>query len=152
MVRSSSGKENMRSFTIVNVTKHGGCKTKFRGGRYISRTPAGAAKKAFNEHCRIKRIRGVCMLHVTVQETTAGSKNKVFTYKLNRMKLKEPIVRLEGTPQQFLVEYTVKAKSMSNPPNCDRPGQSRGRKKRRTARTTKPRVNNVVRRRSRRRA
>ena len=145
MVKSSSGKVGLRSFTIVNMGKHGGCKTKFHAGRYLSRNPAGAAKKAFNEHCRKKKIRGVCALTVTVQETTKGSSQKSFTYKLNRMKLKEPIVRLEGTPQQYLIEYGVKAKSSKTPEHCKQHGQTRGRMKKKTSRKTKPRVNNVVR-------
>ena len=47
MVKSSSGVEGLRSFTIVDVTKHGGCRTKFTGGLYKSRNPVGAARKAF---------------------------------------------------------------------------------------------------------
>lgn len=129
MVKSSSGKANLRSFTIVNVSKHNGCKTKFRGGRYLSRNPASAAKKAFNEHCRVKRIRGVCTLHVTVEETTQGSKHKRFTYKLNRRKLQEPIVRFEGSPNEYKIQYMVHAKAAANPSNCKRqtPVQTRGR-------------------------
>ena len=49
MVKSSSGRDGYRSFTVVDVTKHGGCKTKFRGGRYKNKTPDGAARKAFSE-------------------------------------------------------------------------------------------------------
>ena len=35
MVKSSSGKVGLRSFAVVNVGKHGGCKTKFSSGRYM---------------------------------------------------------------------------------------------------------------------
>ena len=80
MVKSSSGKEGYRSFTIMDVTKHGGCKTKFRGGRYKGKTPVSAARKAFSEFCRLKRIRGRCSLNIVVQETTQGSKHKVLIY------------------------------------------------------------------------
>ena len=83
MVVSSSGKKNMRSFSVTSVRKHGDCKTKFHAGRFISRTPVSAAKKAFNQFCRQKKIRGVCTLNVSVQETTQGSKGKQFTYKLH---------------------------------------------------------------------
>ena len=79
-----SGKVGYRSFTVVQVTKTGGCKTKFHGGRYVGRNPVGAARKAFNDFCRVKRIKGVCALVVTVKETTSGSKGKVFSYKLNK--------------------------------------------------------------------
>ena len=87
MVKNASGKDGYRSFTVIDVGKHGGCKTKFRAGRYINKTPVGAAKKAFTEHCRTKKIRGVCTLIITVRETTSGSKKNVFSYKLSRKKL-----------------------------------------------------------------
>ena len=34
MVKNSQGKAGYRSFTVVEIGKHGGCKTKFHGGRY----------------------------------------------------------------------------------------------------------------------
>ena len=79
-----------RSFRVVKVTKKDGCETKFKGGRYESRTAHGAASKAFSQLCKVKRIRGVCTLIIT-EETTQGSKKKEFTYKFKREKLAKPI-------------------------------------------------------------
>ena len=87
MVKKSDGRDGYRSFTVEKVGKHGSCKTKGHGGRFVNKTPAGAARKAFSEFCRTKRIRGVCTLIVTIRETTSGKSGKLFTYKLNRMKL-----------------------------------------------------------------
>ena len=143
MVKNSKGKDGYRSFTVLEVGKHGGCKTKFHGGRYVGRNPVGAARKAFNDFCRVKRIKGVCALVVTVKETTSGSKGKVFSYKLNRRKLAEPIIRLEGTNNEFVVEYGVTAKSTNVPVACRNPGQTRGRMKKRTAKKNKKSANNV---------
>jgi hypothetical protein len=127
-----------RSFTIVNISKHGGCKTKFNEGRFINRNPAGAAKKAFNEHCRVKNIRGVCVFHITMKETTRGSDGDIFSYKLRRNKLKKPIIRFEGTSKQFEIEYKTEIKSVDTPTTCTRPGQTPGPMKHTTARKTKP--------------
>ena len=80
-----------RSFSVVNVTKKDGCPTKFHSGRYESKTAHGAASKAFSQLCRVKKIRGVCTLIITVQETTQGSSKKEFTYKFKREKLAKPI-------------------------------------------------------------
>jgi len=143
MVKNSKGKAGYRSFTIIEVGKHGGCRTKFHGGRYVGRNPVGAARKAFSDFCRVKRIKGVCALVVTVKETTSGSKGKVFSYKLNRRKLAEPIIRLEGTNSEFVVEYGVSAKSTNVPVACKAPGQTRGRMKKRTAKQSKKSANNV---------
>jgi hypothetical protein len=77
--------EDKRSFTIVSVgTKRGSKGSKNTGGRYISRTPAGAARKAVSRVCRQSAIRGQCTLYVTVQETTRGSAGKTFSYKVKR--------------------------------------------------------------------
>ena len=43
----------------------------------ILQTPVSAALKAFNQLCRVKKIRGVCTSTVTVQETTRGSDGKI---------------------------------------------------------------------------
>ena len=88
MVKSSSGKAGYRSFTVVDASKFGGCRTKFKAGKYVSKAPVGAARKAFTSFCRLKRIRGVCTLYVTLRETTKGSAGKMYTYKLNRRRLK----------------------------------------------------------------
>lgn len=145
--KSDSGK---RSFTVINVVKHGACKTKFHGGRYRGRTAAGAARKAFTEFCRIKSIRGVCTLVVVMKETTRGSNHKVFAYKLQRRKLAEPIIRFEGTNNEFVIYYNSTIKALKNiPSDCTKPGQTRGRMKKRTARVRKT-PNNVRRNRSRR--
>ena len=145
MVKSSSGRDGYRSFTVVDVTKHGGCKTKFRGGRYRNKTPDGAARKAFSEFCNRKRIRGRCALSVVVKETTQGSAGKIYSYKLQRVRLQEPIIRLEGTPNEFVIEYTVKCKSAPVPIACRKEGKTRGRMKKVTRGLKKRRLtgNNV---------
>jgi hypothetical protein len=150
MVKSSSGKNGLRSFAVVGATRQGACKTKSHRGRYLGRSPAAAARKAFTELCRVKRIRGVCTLFVTVQETTQGSSHKVFTYKLSRLKLKTPLIMMEGTDNEYVIEYEVKAKSTGAPKDCANPGQSRGRAKKRTARRGRKSPNNVRRLKSKR--
>lgn len=133
MVKSSSGKSGFRSFTVINATKGGSCKTKYgSGGLYKSRTPVSAAKKAFNELCRTKRIRGVCTLFITVKETTRNSKHKEFVYKIKRNKLKNPIL-LTGAKGTYTIEYQSHAKSVTNSGPCKTPGQTRGRRLKRTS-------------------
>ena len=153
MVKNASGRDGYRSFTIVNVGKQGGCKTKFHGGKYVSKTPVQAARKAFTELCRVKRIRGVCTLVVSVQETTSGSSKKVFSYKLNRLKLKQPMIMQEGTDNEYVIEYETKVKALKGvvPTECKKKGQSRGRMRKRTARKRSSRKtpNNVRRLRKR---
>jgi hypothetical protein len=136
MVKSSSGKTNMRSFIVMGVTRQGGCDTKFKKGRFVGRNPVGAARKAFNGFCRVKRIRGICTLTVTVQETTVGSAKKSFTYKLHRKKLKTPKVMMEGTDKEYVIEYGVTAKSSNLLVKCksSAKGKTRGRMAKRTSR------------------
>jgi len=117
MVKSASGKKGYRSFTVINATKSDGCPTKFTGGRYVSRTPAAAARKALSYHCAVKRIRGRCALYIKLRETTQGSKGKSYTYLLHRILLKKPIVRsINGNT--FKIRYTTEVKAAASIPTC----------------------------------
>ena len=137
MVKNASGKDGYRSFTVVGVGKQSGCKTKFHGGKYVSKSASGAARKAFSELCRVKKIRGVCTLVISIRETTQGGKGKVYTYKLNRHKLKKPIIRFEGTDNEYVILYGVSEKSLKGrkivqSKKCKTNKQSRGRMSKRT--------------------
>jgi len=95
-----------RSFQVIDVRTKNGRKTTFKEGRYISSTPIGAAKKAFTKICgRRKKLR------ISLRETTQGSNKKEFTYKISREKLKKPVVRFSGTPNEFQIKYKIQAKS-----------------------------------------
>ena len=88
----SVGKEGgCRSFTIVKVTDNKG-KPKGKdnlGGRFISRNPGNAAKKAGSQICRNTKVHGQCSLIITIKETTQNSNKKEFSYKFRR--INEPV-------------------------------------------------------------
>ena len=92
MVQSSSGKKKgLRSFTLVHASQVDGCPTKFsKDTRYVKRRPDAAASTAFNKLCNIKRIHGKCTMLISVQETTHGSKHKVYNYRVSRVTKKTP--------------------------------------------------------------
>jgi hypothetical protein len=149
---SKRGKSGYRSFTLVSAAKRAGCTTKGLGGRFINKTPSEAARKAFSDLCRIKRIRGVCTLFVTIKDTTKGGKKygKLYTYKLQRQKLAKPMIMLEGTDREFVIEYKPRIVRLMKDDalkceaaNDNKPGQTRGRPKKRTAKKTKVSANNV---------
>ena len=99
--------DGKRSFKIVSAKKSNGCDTKFPGkSRFVSRTPASAAKKALTALCSVKKIRGVCTLYITVKETTRGSSGKHYTYMCKRIKLKTPkIIKDVNGNELYKVEY-----------------------------------------------
>jgi hypothetical protein len=152
MVRKN-GKDGYRSFTLVGASKTSGCRTKGYGGRFINKSAAGAARKAFTDLCRTKRISGVCTLYITVRDTTKGGKQKgkEYAYKLQRNKLGKPLIRLEGKSGEYVVEYksscrAVKAaKKRDCGPSDVSPAQrqTRGRALKRTAKKTRITPNNV---------
>lgn len=110
-------KSGKSSFRVVNVYKSNGCPTKFpKENRYESSNPEGAARKAFTQFCNRKKIRGQCSLFIEVENTTNNHINKGKTYikKLNRYKLDDPIVRFEGTPQEYSIEYGTRVKSVKS--------------------------------------
>ena len=154
MVKRVGDKDGYRSFTIINVGKSSGCKTKFGrgkyGGRYISKSASAAASKAFSELCRTKRIRGVCTMYITLQETTKNSNHKTYVYKANRQRLKEPLIMMEGTDKEYVIEYKPVVRSVKNAKKCTNNNQTQGRRLKKTAKKTHLTPNNVRRRRSKR--
>lgn len=121
--------KEVRTFKVVDAKRQNKCDTKFKPGRYTGKSPASAALKAFNQLCRVKKVKGVCTLVITVQETTRGSEGKMFSYKLNRMKLAKPVVFFEGTDKEYTIKYKSVAKSVNvdKLPNCKRTdGKSSG--------------------------
>ena len=127
------GAKAQRTFKVTNVVNTDGCPTKFKPGRYVG-THMKAAKKAFNSLCSHKQIKGKCVFYVSVQETTQGSGKKMMMdgdngkkamivkkekhYKVERNKLKEPRVMMEGTDKEFMRLYENKAKSVKTLPRC----------------------------------
>ena len=101
-----------RSFTVTKVLKTGG-KSKSRanlGGRYVSTTPAGAAKKAGSQICRASRVKGQCSLEVHLRETTQGSAHKEYVYRVKRVK--DPVT-VERAGQEITYNYRMTVKSLN---------------------------------------
>ena len=59
------------------------------------------------------------------------------------MKLKDPIIRLEGTNNEFVIEYSTNIKAIELPQACKNPGQTRGRRSRKTLKKNKQTANMV---------
>jgi len=114
--------QGKRSFAVIDARKSAaGKKVKFsEDGRYISRTPVSAAKKAFGRICKDRKMKGKCSMIVTVQETTRGDGGKVFSYKVDRIKLKEPVEitrggGMFGGGETITIKYTTEAKAVATP-------------------------------------
>ena len=135
MVTSSSGKKGLRSFQIVKVVKSDGCETKFnKNSRLVGRNPSGAARKAFNGLCRVKRIKNQCTLYVQIRETTQGSAGKLYAYRCKRMLLSEPLVMMKGKKNEYKIEYSSDCKAAKSMPTCKKgSSKSSGRMKRKTS-------------------
>lgn len=98
-----------RSFTVDAISRMGK-KLRFSGGRYLSETPAAAAKKAFSQACQAKGIKGPCTMKVYIHETTAGSDKKVYAYKVSRIADRREIQRGD---ELIVYRYSIKVKSIS---------------------------------------
>ena len=100
-----------RSFSVIHLkSKSKGQKTK-EGGRYVSRSPMGAALKAFNRECRSSKIKGQCSLVTILRETTSGSKHKLYRYKMRRNLLSKPI-KIEKDGKEIIIKYKTTAKQL----------------------------------------
>lgn len=59
-------------------------------GRYKGSSPMAAAKKVATRVFRETKGNARKVLNITIKETTRGSKQKTYTYRLKRVVLKEP--------------------------------------------------------------
>lgn len=112
MVKTASGKTDMRSFAIIAVKNNKGDDDKQSMKvaiemRMIGRTHRSAASKALTGLCKYKKLTGSCVMFITVKETTQGSEGKELTYKCRRYKMDEP---LEINGRTY--EYTNDVKSI----------------------------------------
>lgn len=99
---------NSRSFTVVAFYK-GGRKLKTNGGRYISSTPSGAAKKAFSQYFRNHKTSARFSLDVYIRETTQNTNHKMYKYKISKINESNTI---ERNGQKIQYEYKIKVKSL----------------------------------------
>lgn len=99
----------MRSFTIETINKYGAGKVNYTGGRFISETPSGAAKKAFTKAYHHLKGKGPMSLKICVRETTQGSLKKEYTYKVTK---KSEKVEIEYKNTTVTYNFTTKTKSL----------------------------------------
>lgn len=75
-------------------------------GRYTSKTPAGAAKKAGTRLLKMKKQQSTT---ITVRETTAGSKKKVYVYTVKIVPERKQVIR-DGKRIVYKYKTVIKAK------------------------------------------
>ena len=90
-----------RSFTVCEVND----RALSDGGRYLSATPAGAARKA---GIRVMRKRGVNSVKICVRETTQGGLGKEHAYRVRRVRVNEEVMR-GGVPVLYEYKTVIKA-------------------------------------------
>ncbi len=102
--------DNIKHYTIESAYHSDGCPTKFKGkngsGRFTSKVPSLAAKKAVSSLCQRKKIKGRCSLYVVIRETTQGSKHNEYVYLAKR--------HLKETPSPFGHKYDIKVDKITH--------------------------------------
>jgi hypothetical protein len=101
-----------QTYTVVAVkTSSGRVKGKANlGGRFVSTSPSGAAKKACTQICRASNVKGQCSLTITLRKTTRGGNHKEYVYKVNRVK--DPVTVMRGD-EEITYNYKTKAKRVA---------------------------------------
>lgn len=102
-----------RTFTVEAVLQSDK-KLKMHGGRYVSETPSGAARKAFSQAYRQLRQAGSppsrFSLEIHLRETTRESKHKVYKYRVSKVNQSVEFV-LNG--ETVIRNYVTKVKSLA---------------------------------------
>lgn len=103
-----------RSFTVVALY-HSGKKLRRSGGRYLSSTPASAARKAFSQAVRHYGLAGRVSMEVHILETTRGSHHKTFAYKVSRIpsETEATWIPVHRGEESILLGYTTKIRSLN---------------------------------------
>lgn len=105
--------QQKRSFTIVEIVSDDKNVNKNLGGRYMSRTAVGAAKKAMNHVLRNNKSK-YFKATIHLKETTRNSKNKVYKYNLTRIYKKDPIT-IEVDNNKITYKYDIFTKFVKKP-------------------------------------
>lgn len=99
-----------RSFTIVSIEKTSGSKIQYSGGRFMSESPSGAARKMYSQG--LQRCKNTCnSFKITLRETSQGSNHKEYTYRVKRVK--DPVEIKYKNGDIVVHEFTTKVKSLN---------------------------------------
>ena len=112
------GKEKKRVFTVLYVRCQGsGEESEFKGGKYSSKTPAGAARKSANQACKILYNETDCEIEISIKETTKNGSSKEYTYKASRS-LSKKQVEFKGSDGKVPIpfKYSMTLKSLKKSP------------------------------------
>jgi len=97
-----------RSFTVTSIKKSGRS-IKTDGGRYISKIPSSAAKKAFSQYYRQHKRKGSFSLEIHIKETTQNSSGKTFKYRVSKVSEHNEIERGGET---IVYNYITKVRAL----------------------------------------
>lgn len=86
-VKGGNGKNvAKRTFTVLQVSRDGK-EEEFKGGRYQSKTPAGAARKAATQACKMLYGKEEhCSIDIHIKEVTKNHPTKEYGYRAIRTK------------------------------------------------------------------
>lgn len=97
-----------RNFAVIHVaTVKGEHKELHKPGRYVSKTPMRAAKKALSKICAKHAIKGACTLVITLKEITRGSDHKEYVYKVKRIVKPVVVERKDKSTTTFRYALTA---------------------------------------------
>ena len=102
-----------RVFTVLSVKETDGTESEFKGGKYFSKTPAGAARKSANQACKILYNDQDCVVEVLIKEITKNGSSKEYSYRAER-KLAEKTVPFKGNSGKIEIpfKYSMVLKSL----------------------------------------
>jgi ribosomal protein S11 len=98
-----------RTFTIQSIYNSSRNKIRYDGGRFVSDTPAAAARKAFSHAARNMRKTGRISLEIHMRETTQGSLHKVYKYQVKRVSDRADI---EHDGETVVYKFSTKVRAL----------------------------------------
>ena len=107
----------IRTFSVIDILKHGDCKTKFKHKYYHATTTRRAAKKVFADLCKLKNIHGICAFNIKIQDSTKNGQyhGNVYHYHVNRKFVQR--VKRKGNKETLYKCSKIRTYSLKNPQN-----------------------------------
>ena len=107
------GNASKRSFSVLKVTRDGN-EEDFKGGKFLSMTPAGGARKAASQACKtLYSNEDNCTIDITMKEVTRNHPSKEYSYRATRT-LNNKDVGFKGNAGEVKIffRYSIALKSL----------------------------------------
>jgi hypothetical protein len=106
--------DDKKVFTVLSI-KRDGNEENFKGGKFLNRTPGGAARKAVTQACRVLYgTETTCTVDITIKDITKNNTSKEYSYRATRTLNKKDVDFKNNSGEKVKIpfKYSTELKSL----------------------------------------